>query len=107
MMQADKTQSAIQAWSEQAIESGVIKCNHDCRITCKMLTEAMRKEAEMIQFYETIMIECDYPTVNSFVRELLEEKSRIVLRINQRLNEIRACGQVSNGVISECNPEFL
>ena len=72
-----------------------------------MLTDAMRKEAEMIQFYETIMVECDYPDVNSFVRTLLEEKSRIVLRINQKLNEIRACGQVSSGVISECNPEFL
>ena len=103
----DKTQTAIQAWSEQAIESGSAQCNHDCRITCRMLTEAMRKEAEMIHFYETIMTECDYPDVNSFVRELLEEKSRIVLRINQKLNEIRACGQVSNGVISGCNPEFL
>jgi Zn ribbon nucleic-acid-binding protein len=103
----DKTQSAIQAWSEHAIESSNRKCNHDCRITCKMLTEAMRKEAEMIQFYETIMTECDYPIVNSFVRELLEEKSRIVLHINQKLNEIRACGQVSKGVISDCHPEFL
>jgi Zn ribbon nucleic-acid-binding protein len=107
MKQMEKTQSAIQAWGEQAIESDGPKCNHDCRITCKMLTEAMRKEAEMIHFYETIMTECDYPAVNSFVRGLLEEKSRIVLHINQKLNEIRACGQVSNGVISDCNPEFL
>jgi len=102
-----ETQSAIQTWSEQSIESHGAKCNHDCRITCKMLTEAMRKEAEMIHFYETIMTECDYPEVTSFVRKLLEEKSRIVLYINQKLNEIRACGQVSNGVISDCNPEFL
>ena len=107
MKQLEKTQSAIQTWGEQAIEPDGPKCNHDCRITCKMLTEAMRKEAEMIHFYETIMTECDYPVVNSFVRELLEEKSRIVLHINQKLNEIRACGQVSNGVISDCNPEFL
>ena len=107
MKQVDKIQSAIQTWNESTIETAGAKCNHDCRITCKMLTDAMRKEAEMIQFYETIMVECDYPDVNSFVRTLLEEKSRIVLRINQKLNEIRACGQVSSGVISECNPEFL
>jgi Zn ribbon nucleic-acid-binding protein len=103
----DTTQSTIQAWNEHAIEFSNVKCSHDCRITCKILTEVMRKEAEMIQFYETIMMECDYPEVNSLVRELLEEKSRIVLHINQKLNEIRACGQVSSGVISECNPEFL
>jgi hypothetical protein len=33
------------------------------------------KEAEMIHFYEKLMIECDYPDVNTFVRELLEEKA--------------------------------
>ena len=105
MSQMDKTQSAIQAWSERANESGSVKCSHDCRITCKMLTEAMRKEAEMIHFYEALMTECDYPEVNSFVRELLEEKSRIVLHINQKLNEIRARGQISDGIISSFEPD--
>ncbi|RPI06581.1 MAG: hypothetical protein EHM64_02560 [Ignavibacteriae bacterium] len=107
MTQAENIPSAIKAWSDHANESAGIKCNHDCRITCIMLTEAMHKETEMIQFYETLMTECDYPAVNSFVRGILEEKSRIVLHINQKLNEIRACGQVSNGVISDCHPEFL
>ena len=107
MSSGEKPQSAIHAWSEQIIESADLKCDHDCRITCKMLAESMRKEAEMIHFYETIMVECDYPAVNAFVRELLEEKSRIVLHINQKLNEIRACGQVSSGMSSECHPEFL
>jgi hypothetical protein len=107
MNQGDKTQSAIQAWKEQAMEPKSIECNHDCRITCKMLTEAMRKEAEMIHFYENLMIECDYPDVNSFIRELLEEKSRFVLRINQKLNEIRARGQVSDSIMSSFEPDAL
>jgi hypothetical protein len=98
--------SKIQSWGEHAMEPGGVHCNHDCRITCQMLTDAMRKEAEMVQFYETILTDCDYPAVHSFVRELLQEKSSIVLHINQKLNEIRACGQVSNGVISEGNLEF-
>ena len=89
------------------MESEGIECNHDCRINCKMLTEAMRKEAEMIQFYEKLMIECDYQDVNSFIRELLEEKSRIVLRINQKLNEIRARGQVSDSIVSGYDPDLL
>jgi hypothetical protein len=105
MTPMDKTQSAIQTWSEHAGEPASAPCNHDCRITCKMLTEAMRKEAEMIQFYETLMTECDYPEVNSFVRELLEEKSSIVLHINQKLNEIRARGQISDGIISSFEPD--
>jgi Zn ribbon nucleic-acid-binding protein len=107
MNQMGKEQSAIQTWKEQIMEASGIDCNHDCRITCKMLTEAMRKEAEMIHFYEKLMIECDYPDVNAFVRELLEEKSRIVLRINQKLNEIRARGQVSEGIISSFEPDVV
>ncbi len=97
--------SVIQTWKEQTTEPGEISCNHDCRISCQMLTTAMRKEAEMVGFYETLMAECDYPDVNSFVRELLEEKSRIVLHINQKLNEIRVRGQVSEGIISGSEPD--
>jgi rubrerythrin len=65
-----------------------------------MLNDAMRSEADMIHFYEKVMAACDYPEVNSFLRELLEEKSRMVLRINQKLNEIRAHGQAGEGIIS-------
>jgi hypothetical protein len=107
MKQVKKSLSAIQAWKEQSMEPTSIECKHDCRITCKMLTEAMRKEAEMIDFYEKIMKECDYPDVNSFIRELLEEKSKIVLHINQKLNEIRARGQVSEGIISSFEPDAI
>ena len=107
MNQMSKERSAIQTCKEQTMEPSEIDCNHDCRITCKMLTEAMRKEAEMIHFYEKLMIECDYPDVNAFVRELLEEKSRIVLHINQKLNEIRARGQVSEGIISSFEPDVI
>jgi hypothetical protein len=100
-------QSTIQTWKDRVMESEAMECKHDCRITCIMLTEVMRKEAEMIQFYEKIMIECDYQDINSFVRELLEEKSRIVLRINQKLNEIRARGQVSDSIVSVYDPDLL
>jgi hypothetical protein len=78
MSQMGEKQSAIQTWKEQTMEPSGIGCNHDCRITCKMLTEA-----------------------------LLEEKSRMVLHINQKLNEIRARGQVSEGIISSFEPDAI
>ncbi len=106
MKQQEKTKSALQAWKDGTLKPEKEACNHDCRITCRMLTEAMRKEAEMIHFYENMMTECDYPDVNSFVRELLEDKSRMVLRINQKLNEIRVHGQVSDGIISSFEPDL-
>jgi len=99
--------STIQSWENARTGAERVQCSHDCRVTCKMLTEAMREEAEMIQFYEKLMTECDYPDVHTFVRELLEEKSRIVLRINQKLNEIRARGQISDGITSSFEPDVV
>jgi hypothetical protein len=57
----------------------------------------------MVRFYEQVMKDCDYPDVNSFVRDLLEERSRTVIRIMQKLNELRARGQILDGVISSYN----
>jgi len=97
--------SVIENWKDQNQQRLVVDCAHDCRVTCRMLTESMREETEMVHLYEKYLNECDYPDVHAFIRELLEEKSRIVLRINQKLNEIRARGQVSDGVISSFEPD--
>jgi hypothetical protein len=80
-----------------------VECSHACRNTCGQLNEALREETAMVRFYEQVMKDCDYPDVNSFVRELLEERSRTVIRIMQKLNELRARGQILDGVISSFN----
>jgi hypothetical protein len=97
--------TVIEQWNEKAHGHSGVECGHDCRVTCRMLTEAMRQEKDMIHFYEELAATCDYPDVQAFVHELLEDKSRIVLKINQKLNEIRARGQVSDGVISSFEPD--
>ncbi len=81
-----------------------VECSHACRNTCGMLNEAIREETAMVRFYEHLMKECDYPDVSGFVRELLEERSRTVIRIMQKLNELRARGQILDGVMSSYNP---
>ena len=97
--------TVIEQWNEQSLGQSGVECSHDCRVTCRMLTDAMRQEKDMLHFYEKLATKCDYPDVQAFVRELLEEKSRIILKINQKLNEIRARGQVSDGVISSFEPD--
>ena len=79
------------------------ECSHACRNTCGQLNEAIREESAMVKFYEKMMTECDYPDVQAFVREMLEERSRTVIRIMQKLNELRARGQILDGVISSYN----
>jgi len=82
-----------------------IRCAHTCRNACQMLNDALRLERELLQYHERILKECDYPDVKDFVQEMVVEKSASILRILQKLNELRARGQILDGVISSYNPE--
>jgi len=77
-----------------------VKCAHACRNTCLMLAEALREESEMVSFYERLQQECDYPDVHDMLLQLIESRSRSVLMINQKLNELSARAAIMNGVIS-------
>jgi hypothetical protein len=76
------------------------ECAHACRNTCAMLNEALRKETALLQFYEQIILQCDYPDVHAFVRDLAEQRSQSLLRIVNKLNELRARSQAMDGVLS-------
>ncbi len=70
-----------------------------------MLSQALREESDMVGFYERLKAECDYPDVHDMLQELVEARSRSVLMINQKLNELRARADVLDGVISSFNRE--
>lgn len=80
-----------------------VKCMHACKNTCSMLNEALRKEAAIVRFYESMLDECNLPEVRSFITDTVEEKRKGILRIIQKLNEIHARSQVIDGVISSFN----
>jgi len=82
-----------------------VTCAHACRNTCAMLSQALRDESEMVRFYEKLRTECDYPDVHDMLQELMEARSRSVLLINQKLNELRARAEILDGVISSFNSE--
>jgi hypothetical protein len=77
-----------------------VKCAHACRNTCAMLAEALRQESEMVSFYERLQQECNYPDVHDMLLQLIESRSRSVLMINQKLNELSARAAIMDGVIS-------
>ncbi len=80
-----------------------VKCMHACKNTCAMLNEALRKEAAIVRFYESMLEQCNLPEVSSFVQESIEEKRQGILKIIQKLNEIHARSQVVDGMISSFN----
>ncbi len=78
-------------------------CKHECKDTCSLLNEALRKEASIARYYESMMEECNMPEVRSLVSELLEEKRSGILRIINKLNEIHARSQIIDGISSSFN----
>jgi len=82
------------------MKSTLPHCEHACRTTCAMLNTILREETELIKLYETALAECDYPDVQGFVREMMEAKSGAILEILQKLNELRARGEIGNGVMA-------
>jgi len=87
------------------MKSSEINCLHTCKNTCAMLNEALRKEASIVRFYESISEDCNFPQVRNFIQEIIEEKRNGILRIIQKLNELHAHSQATDGIISSFNSE--
>ncbi len=80
-----------------------VACMRNCKNTCAMLNEALRKETAVSKFYESILEQCNIPDVGGFVAEQIEEKRKSILRIVQKLNEIHARSQIIDGISSSFN----
>lgn len=65
-----------------------------------MLVEALRRETALIQYYEQLLAECDYPDVNKFVNELAEERRAAISQIVDKLNQIQARASTLDGIMS-------
>lgn len=63
-----------------------------------MLNEALRQEMSLLKFYEQMQKECDYPDVHAFVEDVMERRSKTILRIVSKLNELRATRQALDGI---------
>lgn len=68
-----------------------------------MLNEALRKETSLVMFYKSTLEECNMPEVKTFIDEVVEQKSKIILQIIQKLNEIHVRSQIMDGVTSSFN----
>ncbi len=80
-----------------------VKCVHACKNTCAMLNEALRKEASIVRFYESMLEQCNLPEVKGFISETIDDRRKNILKIIQKLNEIHARSQVIDGMISSFN----
>jgi hypothetical protein len=76
------------------------RCEHRCRDTCAMLNNALHQETVLVRFYESAITQCDEVEMRSFLRGLAEERSAGIIRIMQKLNEVKARSQILDGINS-------
>lgn len=75
-------------------------CMHACRTTCALLSNIMREETELMKMYEEALSDCDSPDVKAFMQDMMVAKSSAILIILQKLNELRARGEIGDSVMS-------
>ena len=80
-----------------------INCQHACKNTSASLNEALRKETAIVNYYESVLDECNMPEVKTFMDELIDEKRKVILRLIQKLNEIHVRSQAIDGITSSFN----
>lgn len=81
-------------------------CKHECRNTCAMLVEILRRETALMQMYDQIAVDCDDPETQQLVAELKERRGGIAEQIVAKLNQLRAQGEILDGIMDsyECDP---
>jgi hypothetical protein len=82
-----------------------IHCKHECRNTCAMLVEILRRESTLMQMYDQIASDCDDPEMNRLVNELKERRGTVVEHIVGKLNQLRAQGEILDGIMNSYDPE--
>ena len=85
------------------MKENVVNCQRTCRNTCAMLNEALRKETSIVMFYKETIEECNLPEVKNFLSDLVDDKSKLILQIIQKLNEIHVRSNVLDGITSSFN----
>lgn len=53
-----------------------VQCVHSCRGLCNALSIAEHREMSAIQEYQTFLDQCNYPDVQSILRELISQHQR-------------------------------
>jgi rubrerythrin len=82
------------------MEPGNHDCEHRCRNTCALLSEAMQDEKRKVAYYEDMLSKCDDPAVKNFVKELVESHRVIVARIAEKLDIIHTNAEVLDNIMT-------
>ena len=70
-----------------------------------MLVEILRRESALMQLYDQISTDCDDPETRRLVLDLKERRGTVVEQIVGKLNQLRAQGEILDGIMDSYSPE--
>lgn len=81
------------------MEKFKVECIHTCRNNCMMLNQLLVKETELLNFYEGIYAECNYPDIQNFIIDRIKEKRELVDQIKLKIVDIKELSKIMDGLI--------
>lgn len=81
------------------MEKFKVECIHTCRNNCLMLNEVLTKEIQLLNFYEGIYAECNYPEVQNFIIEKITSRRNDIEEIKAKISDIKELSKIMDGLI--------
>ncbi len=87
------------------MEENKINCDHACKSTCEALKGALKSENNILEIYNSVVDECSLPESKSLLSELINEKKKLVQKLEQTLNELQEKSHIIDDIAESYNKE--
>jgi len=87
------------------MEENKINCEHACKNTCEALKQALKRENGILEIYNSVVDECSLPEAKSLLSELMNEKKKVVQKLEQKMDELMEKSHIIDDITESYNKE--
>ena len=87
------------------MEENKVNCEHACKNTCEALKKALKSENSILEIYNSVVDECTLPEVKSLLSELIDEKKKVVQKLEQKMDELQEKSHIIDDIAESYNKE--
>ena len=87
------------------MEENKVNCEHACKNTCEALKKALKSENSILEIYNSVVDECTLPEVKSLLSELIDEKKKVVQKLEQKMDDLQEKSHIIDDIAESYNKE--
>lgn len=65
------------------------QCEHQCAKFCGALEESLRRESAAVEYYRSIIAECDFPEVRLYFQRFVVEREALIASLQHKIEEVQ------------------